>query len=746
MMADFGPASSASRIDLAETADFDLGGLHVSPARREVRMNGERRELEPRVAQVLVALASARPDVVSRDRLIEQCWDGRIVGDDAINRCIVALRHLAREFTPEPFTIETVPRVGYCLVEKSGTAPRASWLRVNIGDKRVAAAALLALLLLVAVLALVPRWTGRAEAEPASIAVLPFRNLSSGDPYFAEGIGEEILGQLAREPHFRVAGRSSSSEFGQDADFRDVARRLDVDYVLEGSVRTQADRVRVNAGLVRASDGVRLWSDSYDGKLDDIFAIQQQIGGAIAAALRRKLVQAPVRSGPLVTSGEAYNLYLTARGLIRTRNRRVGATAADLLRDAIRLDPDYAPAWASLASAVQLEAAFKDYASFIAARKEALGYARHALRLSPNLSEGHEILGTTLVYGSPASQFHLRRAAELDPNRAENLIGLGVAHSAVGEFEKELAAYRRAHQVEPLWFRTVGSVGMATAELGDRREAEAVARRGFHDNPFMLHILTGRIAWIFGDYSEAVRHWSIVARANSPRWSHTALRTIKDAKFAVGLNPGPLDIVPRATSQRTSWRVWMDAAPAPAVWRARNRDAVTADVYSDENLLAAKLMLAAGRASELAAAFDGPVGLLGLRPGERLRVDQLYEAPVVALALRQSGREAEAARLLRDAETLARSVSRRNRVPFWFDADLAAIFAVNGKTDEALAMLERAMSRGWTHSGSTDLRDIAEEPAFRSLRGNPRFDRIRANLAAHVARERAEVLRLGRQA
>ena len=112
----------APRIDLAETPDFDLGGLRVSPARREVAMDDERRELEPRVAQVLVALASARPEVVSRDRLIEQCWDGRMVGDDALNRCIVALRHLAKEFSPEPFLIETVPRVGYTLIERGVSA------------------------------------------------------------------------------------------------------------------------------------------------------------------------------------------------------------------------------------------------------------------------------------------------------------------------------------------------------------------------------------------------------------------------------------------------------------------------------------------------------------------------------------------------------------------------------------------------------------------------------------------------
>jgi len=110
-------------INLAESSDFDVGGLHVNPAHRQVSMDGATRDLEPKVLQVLIALASVRPSVVSRDRLIEQCWDGRIVGDDALNRCIVALRHLAREFSPEPFAIETVPRVGYSLVERPARNP-----------------------------------------------------------------------------------------------------------------------------------------------------------------------------------------------------------------------------------------------------------------------------------------------------------------------------------------------------------------------------------------------------------------------------------------------------------------------------------------------------------------------------------------------------------------------------------------------------------------------------------------------
>src|SRR3954469_12549535 len=116
---------STTQINLAETPDFDLGEVRVRPAHRLIEANGTQRELEPKIAQVLIALASVRPQVVSRDRLIEQCWNGRIVGDDALNRCIVALRHLAKEFSPEPFGIETVPRVGYSLVERrKGVAGR----------------------------------------------------------------------------------------------------------------------------------------------------------------------------------------------------------------------------------------------------------------------------------------------------------------------------------------------------------------------------------------------------------------------------------------------------------------------------------------------------------------------------------------------------------------------------------------------------------------------------------------------
>ena len=336
---------SAAEINLAETPDFDLGGLRVKPAHLSVHMGGKDRELEPKVAKVLVALASARPAVVSRDRLIEQCWDGRIVGDDALNRCILALRHLAKEFSPEPFIIETVPRVGYSLVELA--ADKAAMGRGGGNRAQLTAAALLVLILAASLILFARSQLGQTKSEPASIAVLSFRNLSSGDPFLAEGIGEEILNQLGREQQFRVAGRASSSAFGHDPDVREVGRRLNVDYVLEGNVRSDAGRVRVSASLVKTSDGMRLWSETYDRNLEDLLAIQSAIGQAVASGLKRKLVHLAASNAQEV-NGEAYALYLNARGLLRSQNPQVGTDAVANLREVIRLDPDFAPAWSPL--------------------------------------------------------------------------------------------------------------------------------------------------------------------------------------------------------------------------------------------------------------------------------------------------------------------------------------------------------------------------------------------------------------
>ena len=385
----------------------------------------------------------------------------------------------------------------------------------------------------------------------------------------------------------------------------------------------------------------------------------------MAGALRRKLVRIPPLTGPFVTNATAYNNYLIARALIKKRDPRLGETAADLLRDAIAIDPGYAPAWASLASATYMESASKGHEVAATSLPKVQAYARRSLRLASDFAEAHRALAQALGYGNPEGMVHAQRAAQIDPNSAENWLALGAAYGAAGEFDQELAAYRRAAEVDPLWYRATGVPAFATAEMGDRAEAETIVRRGFATDQFQQHIALGRIAWIVGDFSAAARQWSIAAGAKSPHWNNIVQRAMTDLAFTLGLGTRPYVAHRLAPPPAERWlvRVLMDAPPTFGVWQARNRDPIVAEIYRGENLVAAKLMLNAGRGLELVATYDRPAGLLGLRPGHSLRVDQLSAVPVVAIALRQVNRDSEADRLLQQADTLTRAVYRRGRVP-----------------------------------------------------------------------------------
>ena len=723
-------------IDLAETSDFDLGGLRVSPAHRQVSMNGECRELEPRVAQVLIALASASPAVVSRDRLVEQCWGGRIVGDDALNRCILALRHLAREFSPEPFAIETVPRVGYSLLAGppgNGSVP------VRRFPAKVPVALLLTAIVAVTIAFF---WTNyqRGAAAPASIAVLPFRNLSTENAYFAEGIGEEILDRLSREPQFRVAGRASSAQFGKDPDLGDVAKRLNVDYVLEGSVRTQGNRVRVNADLVRASDRSRLWSGSYDGALSDIFAIQSAVGEAVAGGLRRQLGPAANRR---VVNGEAYALYLNARGILHAGLPDGGKDAIALLERATVLDPNFAAAWSGLADALLLEGRAQDNEGMIALVPRARDAARRSLELDPGDGNAHEIMAQLLGSDSPEAIAERWRAGQLAARTSEGQLWRGGALEASGRWAEAAASQRRAHELDPSSSGPWRIILDHSAVMGDRAGAKAAIKAGFADDSMLESFALARLAWFTGDFSEAARRWSDLTKGQS-QWARPSKLSLENALYMLDLSNNLPSRPPRPNvgqARSTPANVWMASAPSAAEWQRRNRSSAADLVYRDENVVAAKLMLNAGRASELVATYDGPTGLLGLRRGQVVGTCFLQSAAIVAAALRAVGRNGEADAVLRSADSTIGRAYRRGPVPLWLEDDAAGIWALQGKPDAAAAALDRALRRGSAHATRTDLKRLKDEPAFRPLLGNPLFEAVRAKYDAHFARERLETAR-----
>ena len=252
------PAGWALPVDLAREPMFRLAGVDVRPATREVvGRRGQREVLEPRVMQVLVALARRRGEVVSRDELIHACWRGRVVGDDAVNRCVAALRRVGEMFGG--LAIETIARVGYRLDE------------TGAGGE-----------------------TPAGEPSRTLVAVLPFEALSdeAGIGHLCDGISEEILQALARRTALRVVGRAASFQFrGARKVVRQVADELAATHVLDGSVRRSGLRVRVSAYLIECEGQTTLWSDciGHGVLLADVFALQDAVAEAVAAALREAL-------------------------------------------------------------------------------------------------------------------------------------------------------------------------------------------------------------------------------------------------------------------------------------------------------------------------------------------------------------------------------------------------------------------------------------------------------------------------
>jgi TolB-like protein/Tfp pilus assembly protein PilF len=570
------------------------------------------------------------------------------------------------------------------------------------------------------------RWFGGAPdpmpaTAEASIAVLPFVNMSP-DPeqaYFSDGLSEEILNLLAQVDDLRVIGRTSSFAFrDRDEDLRAIGAALGVSHLLEGSVRKAGEQLRITAQLVRAEDGTNLWSQAFNRRLENVFAVQLEIAEAIGEALQVSLTGAgdarpaasPTESIP------AYERYLQARRLIQGRSVEGLEAAGRLLGEAVQLDPGYAPAWAGTAL-VQLLLAdtpgtYGDIpvADAVAAAGEAL---ERAIALDPRLAEAHAVRGLMHITTRDfrAADEALVRALEINPSLTDALNWRANMLTTAGQLEQGIQVREQLAMVDPLHVVNLGNHVQALMWAGRNEEAIELAKRiqrGFPDHPFgymrRAEVLayTGQLAAAHAPAMQAA------ARYPGSTSIHLVLDTLQ---LALGHMEG---ILSRELSYFHDLASFLAGREEEAISRSRQRARAAPDhmlaVINHLHLLAL-----AGRHEEVLDELDRYWGSV-----EQLVTAAAYdgmtnELTPVAVAQKALGHDAELARTLERwgaRITFLRDQGYRVSRLSYIEAGFQAL---SGNREAALEALGRAIDEGYRVPW------LAREAAFSALRDDPAF-------------------------
>jgi serine/threonine protein kinase len=361
--------------------------------------------------------------------------------------------------------------------------------------------------------------------DTPSIAVLPFVNTSKDkeNDYFADGLSEELLNVLTRIRGLRVASRTSAFYFkGKDVDLPTVARKLNVAAILEGSVRTAGKRVRITADLIHVATDSRLWSQTYDRELDDIFAVQDDIAQSVVKELRAALLGKKPDASPRESvreeveaaakgrgaNAEAYRLYLQGRFFVDRYTDASIAKGIAHYQQALALDPEYALAWAglSVAYASQSRQGF-------ARSAEAFGHAREAaeraLQSEPELPEGHLALGLVRMdydWDWKGAESSVRRALTLAPGNADVVSVTADLMLTLGRLDEAVELSRRAVMLDPLSVTTYKNLGRHCFYAGRLDEAEAALAKMLEISPHcgLAHYLLGYVHLMQGRTIEAL--------------------------------------------------------------------------------------------------------------------------------------------------------------------------------------------------------------------------------------------------
>jgi len=543
-------------------AEFRFGGVVVDVDRREVRVDGQRVDLQPKAFDLLSYLIRHRDRVVDRDELMEALWPGLVVTDDSLTQALRRARRVVGDDGTRQAVIRTVQRRGFRFV---------ATLDAPAGDEPAATSSISA----------APQ--GSATTEPPSstaspagaaatitaLAVLPFLDLSPArdQRYFCDGIAEELANALGQVPRLRVAARTSAFAFRDDTvEAREIARRLGVDALVEGSVRRAGDQLRVTAKLVDA-DGFQCWTSTWDRPLTDVFVIQEEIARQVVAALRERQADfdgtppRPLRG----TSIAAYDLYLRGLEHLRRFGRRSQRYALQMFADALELDPGYAPAWAGVATSRLLLYTYSEASE--ENRQGAIEAGRRAVQLDPMSAEAHVGAANAAILAgdSTAAEAAFERAHALNPGLYEAWYHHARSCAARGDYERAIEYYVRAAAARPEDFDALCLVSQCYASLGRREETLQAQERAVFNAERALQLQPDNVRAL------ALSGSSLIAtgrRDQARRWAGRALALDPDEPYVnycaactfaqLGEIDGALDSLERVGVEKMANASWMD--------------------------------------------------------------------------------------------------------------------------------------------------------------------------------------------
>ena len=557
---------------------YEIAGWHVDPSTCQISQDEEITRLEPKVMDLLVYMAEHPGEVLSRDELLDDVWQGTVVGYEALTNAVIKLRKAFGDDARHPRIIETYPKKGYRLIAEVETAqtdlidssPLPASQSENLRSKPAAPWYLVFItvtLLLITIVAWQINENEERWPPPGMtvVAVLPFVNTGNEleYSYFSDGITDDLINRLSSLPGLIVISRNSTFKYkGKAVDVRQVAAELGAGFVLEGSVRRGGKRIRVNAQLIDGNTGTQKWADNYDGQLEDVFDLQDQISGQIISALSLKLGDQPAtpRAGPETTSTAAYEALL--KGLEQTRHftRKSFATAESHFLEALELDPGYSRAHAALAliywrawqqkwhlnsgsrfagwgrAKQELDAAMDEptplalslrSSMFLYNRRyeQSIEEARKAIALNPSSATGYLALADALAFdGQPVQAIETANdAIRRDPNFAAPYLKIkGRAQFDLQQYEQAVETLRRSIAGNPEDLDTMVVLLAAYGHSGQHDQAKQTLgqlNQKFHqDRQTEFTQDSPKNRWPYRNRQDRERLIEGLRRAGVPEW------------------------------------------------------------------------------------------------------------------------------------------------------------------------------------------------------------------------------------